>query len=100
LALPQNHLRFGGIYREVERDVALAPILLHAVTPEGDMNVETVTARVRAEFEEMPGMTLTVPQASRLFGLDDEVCLRIVEQLVKASYLRWTHTGAVTRIAG
>ena len=34
------------------------------------MNVEAVAQRVRAEFEEMPGMTLTVPQASRLFGLD------------------------------
>ena len=34
------------------------------------MNVENVAERVRAEFEEMPGMTLTMPQASRLFGLE------------------------------
>lgn len=31
------------------------------------MDVNVVAERVRAEFEEMPGLTLTVPQASRLF---------------------------------
>lgn len=61
------------------------------------MNVEVVAERVRAEFEEMPGMTLTMPQASRLFGLEDEMCRTIVERLVTASYLRWTNGGAVTR---
>lgn len=61
------------------------------------MNVEVFADRVRAEFEEMPGMTLTMPQASRLFGLDTDMCRAIVDRLVRASYLRWTQTGAVTR---
>ena len=61
------------------------------------MNVEVVAERVRAEFEEMPGMTLTMPQASRLFGLEHEVCKTIVDRLVTNAYLKWTHTGAVTR---
>ncbi len=62
------------------------------------MNVENIAERVRAEFEEMPGMTLTMPQASRLFGLKDDVCRTIVEQLVKSEYLKWTQSGAaVTR---
>ena len=34
------------------------------------MNVDEVTQRVRAEFEEMPGLALTVPQAAKLFGID------------------------------
>ncbi len=63
------------------------------------MNVERVADRVRAEFEEMPGMSLTMPQASRLFGLDTDICRTIVDRLVKASYLRWTQAGAVTRAA-
>ena len=42
------------------------------------MNHSAVMKRVRAEFEEMPGMTLTVTQASRLFGLDEEVCRTVV----------------------
>jgi len=61
------------------------------------MNVDTVTARVRAEFDEMPGLMLTVPQASRLFGLDEEMCRMIVERLVRVAYLRRTDNGAVTR---
>jgi hypothetical protein len=63
------------------------------------MNVEVFADRVRAEFEEMPGMTLTMPQASRLFGLDTDMCRAIVDRLVRASYLRWTRAGAVTRAA-
>ena len=42
-----------------------------AVSGAGIMNVEAVARRVLAEFEEMPGMTLTLPQASRLFGLEE-----------------------------
>ena len=63
------------------------------------MNVTRVIDRVRAEFNEMPGMTLTVPQASKLFGLDEELCRSVVEQLVSAEYLRKTESGAVTRAA-
>ena len=62
------------------------------------MDVEIVAKRVRAEFEEMPGMTLTMPQASRLFGIEQDVCKTIVEKLVTAAYLRYTHDGAVTRV--
>ena len=61
------------------------------------MNVDVMAERVRAEFEEMPGMTLTVRQASRLFGLDDNICRTIVERLVGNAYLRQTPTGAFTR---
>jgi hypothetical protein len=61
------------------------------------MDVELVTKRVRAEFEEMPGMTLTMPQASRLFGIEREICKTIVERLVTTSYLKWTNSGAITR---
>ncbi len=62
------------------------------------MTVEHAAARVRAEFEEMPGMTLTLPQAERLFGLDQDLLRTIVERLVRASYLRRTNGGAFTRM--
>ena len=61
------------------------------------MDVELVTERVRAEFEEMPGMTLTMRQASKLFGIEREICQTVVDRLVTTSYLKWTHSGAVTR---
>lgn len=43
--------------------------------------------RVRAEFREMPGLTLTLPQAARLFSIDPERCERVLATLVEAGYL-------------
>jgi hypothetical protein len=63
------------------------------------MDVELVTKRVRAEFEEMPGMTLTMRQASRLFGIERDDCRKVFDRLVGMSYLKWTPSGAVTRVA-
>ena len=62
------------------------------------MDVELVTKRVRAEFEEMPGMTLTMPQAARLFGIERETCKAVVDRLVRTRYLKWTASGSFTRV--
>jgi hypothetical protein len=35
----------------------------------------------------MPGLTLTVRQASRLFGLEQDVCRQVVERLVHSDFL-------------
>lgn len=44
-------------------------------------------ARVWAEFREMPGLTLTLPQASRLFGIEPVRCERVLGALVHAGHL-------------
>jgi hypothetical protein len=62
------------------------------------MELETVLRRVREEFREMPGLRLTPAQATRLWGLENETCRAVIEQLVAASFLRWTRTGSVTRV--
>ena len=62
------------------------------------MDVDLVTKRVRAEFEEMPGMTLTMRQASRLFGIERETCKAVVDRLVRTRYLKWTASGSLTRV--
>ncbi|HEX7792933.1 MAG TPA: hypothetical protein VF456_01220 [Vicinamibacterales bacterium] len=61
------------------------------------MDVELMTKRVQAEFEEMPGMTLTMRQASLLFGIEREICKAVVERLVRTHYLKWTTSGSFTR---
>ena len=38
--------------------------------------------RIQAEFAEMPGMKLTLSQASRLFNVERTVCERVLETLV------------------
>ena len=60
------------------------------------MNVDVMAQRVQAEFEEMPGMSLTPRQASRLFGLEEETCRIVLEVLVDSAYLRETTNGRVT----
>ena len=48
---------------------------------------EGTLARVRAEFEELGGLNLTVPQAERLFGFRDDICVRVLNALVREGLL-------------
>jgi hypothetical protein len=47
-------------------------------------------ARIRAEYDEMPGMRLTVAQAARLFNLDPGRCAHVLHALVSDGAL-WTN---------
>ena len=49
---------------------------------------DLLVRRVRHEFEELPGLSLTPDQAARLFALRREVCHRIFEELVRDGTLR------------
>jgi len=49
---------------------------------------DAVVQRIAAEFREMPGLVLSVPQASRLLGLDELACERILETLERDGLLR------------
>jgi len=59
------------------------------------MNVEKLVERIRAEFDEMPGMVLTVPQASKFFGVDQELMRSVTERLVASEHLRLTRGGEI-----
>jgi hypothetical protein len=61
------------------------------------MTLDSVSRRVLAEFDEMPGLVLTVRQAARLFGLDPDLCRVVLDALVDSAYLRETRSGAVIR---
>jgi hypothetical protein len=47
-----------------------------------------ITQRVEAEYVEMPGLCLTLAQASRLFGLDKQTCQTILKSFVQTGFLR------------
>jgi hypothetical protein len=53
--------------------------------------------RVRGEFREMPGLTLTPAQASRLLGIEPHVCRCVIDVLVQSAVLRWTPEGTIAR---
>jgi hypothetical protein len=61
------------------------------------MDVHYLTGRIRAEFLEMPGLRLTVRQASRLWGLEHTVCESVIDKLVASDFLRRTAAGLVVR---
>lgn len=54
--------------------------------------------RLRAEYAEMPGLSLTCAQAGRLCGLAPADCEWAFEQLVSQGVLRRTDAGAYVRV--
>jgi len=56
-----------------------------------------ITERVRGEFREMPGLTLTLAQAGRLWSLDPPTCTEVLSGLVDAGFLARRSDGAFCR---
>ena len=54
------------------------------------MTDHIVHARIRAEYQEMPGLRLTLSQAARLFNLELTHCARVLDALVTDGAL-WTN---------
>jgi hypothetical protein len=52
-----------------------------------DFNEDDLRIRVWAEFREMPGLKLTLPQASRLFDIELVRCEQVLDALVHSGYL-------------
>lgn len=55
---------------------------------------ESLVARIRGEYAEMPGLRLTCAQACRLWQLDASTCEMLLEQLVRETFLGKTIDGA------
>jgi hypothetical protein len=62
-----------------------------------EMELEALVRRIRGEFLEMPGLSLTFAQATRLWGIEHDLCERVVGALVGTSFLRRTPTGHISR---
>ena len=56
--------------------------------------VDSVVARVRGEYSEMPGLQLTCAQACRLWHMPASTCEKLLEQLVQEGFLCKTDKGA------
>lgn len=55
---------------------------------------ESLAARIRGEYSEMPGLHLTFPQACRLWHLDPAACRSVLHTLVEEHFLRQAADGA------
>jgi hypothetical protein len=61
------------------------------------MDTEALLTRIKSEFNESPGMCLTLRQGARLWGIAPDVCANVVDRLVREDFLRWTQNGELVR---
>jgi hypothetical protein len=52
-----------------------------------DIATVRLRARIRAEYREMPGLSITAPQAARLWGLDARRSQHLLTSLVAEGFL-------------
>jgi two-component system OmpR family response regulator len=57
----------------------------------------TLSQRVKANYLDLPGLSLTVRQAQRMWGFDDEICERVLEGLAKEGFLIRSDDGQYRR---
>jgi hypothetical protein len=65
-----------------------------------ETHVEDWLMLVRAEYVEMPGLSLTKPQVERLWGLDAVTSGALLAALVDGKFLRRTVRDAYVRADG
>ena len=66
-----------------------------ATVPDHKTNALRALQLLKSEYLEMPGLRLTVPQASRLIGLDVDKTQPLLDALVDTGFLRHTSTGFI-----
>jgi hypothetical protein len=57
-----------------------------------------LSRRVRIDYEEMPGLSLTARQAARLWNVSPDVALRVLTSLVAIGYLKKCASGYVRTV--
>jgi len=60
--------------------------------------MQAVLTRLRAEYLEMPGLSLTVQQAQRLCSIEPSACRTALDALVDAKFLCVTPGGRYVRL--
>ena len=61
---------------------------------------DNLLARIEAEFREMPGLSLTLQQACRLWATEHDQCSQVLRDLADAGVLQRTPDGRYCRHRG
>ncbi len=69
---------------------------MRALTPA----VLKLAQRIREEFDEAPGLQLTVSEGARFWALDPEMCARILTHLFQSGFLVRAQGGRYRRANG
>ena len=92
LSRPLNQHRCGGNGGQLVSSATSYPV---TATPISGTQAAQSMRRIRAEFDEMPGLCLTSEQASRLFAIAQPDCEVLLNGLVVNGVLRRTNLGYV-----
>jgi hypothetical protein len=73
--------------------------MAHAISGSGsnDLGLGAVVTAVKREYDDMPGLTLTLEQARRLWALEPRICSVVLARLVESGYLCRTDAGQYAR---
>ena len=63
------------------------PMLARARERERPTHPPALVRQIRSEYEEMPCLRLTLPQAARFWNVDLETCRVVLDQLVVDGFL-------------
>lgn len=96
LQLPARTMGPIGLRPHAEQHVE-APGRSHRTERRNLASRDALLRRVALEYAEMPGVSLTLAQAKRLFGLREDVCIRVLNALAEAGILRRDARGAFVR---
>ena len=66
-------------------------------TAAAETPVRELLQRIRGEYLEMPGLSLTEQQAQRLWQIDADACRSLFASLVESGFLRRTSRGGYVR---
>ncbi len=75
--------------------MAVVSVRAEIRTPIGQ--VRALMAQVQAEYAEMPGLSVTLPQAKRLWTADQQTCEEVFGRLIRCGVLRKTPKGRFVR---
>ena len=65
--------------------------------PQTTAALHELVQRVEREYREMPGLSVTAPQAERLWGLDSLTCGFVLMTLIQRGILKRTTSGTFVR---
>lgn len=82
-------------------DIPLVPAVARLALPvpaerRDEAARQALVRRIRGEFHDMPGLSLTLAQAARLFTLRADIASRILNRLSDARVLRQRRDGQFT----
>ncbi len=73
--------------------------MAHAIagSSSNDSGIGTLVTAVKREYDEMPGLALTLEQARRLWALEPGTCSVVLARLIESGYLCRTDAGQYAR---